>query len=91
MEIELTQFAGIAAVPFLVGLVEVAKRLGMDAVWATPLAIGLGVALSVGWQAVQVYPQAAPWFNAVLIGIALGLAASGLYSGTMKVVDTVKG
>lgn len=81
------EFAGVLAVPFIVGLVEAAKRLGMDAVWATPVAVGLGVALSVGWQAATVYPGAAPWLEALLWGIALGLAASGLYSGTKSVIE----
>jgi hypothetical protein len=43
MEIELTQFAGVLAVPFIIGLVEAAKRLGMSDLWATPLAVGLTV------------------------------------------------
>jgi hypothetical protein len=79
------EFAGVLAVPFIIGLVEAAKRLGMDAVWATPLAVGLGVTLSVAWQTAAVYPGAAPWLQALLWGVALGLAASGLYSGAKRV------
>lgn len=79
------EFAGVLAVPFIVGLVEGAKRMGLDTVWATPVAVGLGVALSVGWQAAAAYPAAAPWLEALLWGIALGLAASGLYSGAKRV------
>jgi hypothetical protein len=79
------EFAGVLAVPFIVGLVEAAKRLGLDSVWATPLAVGLGVALSLGWQTAAAYPAAAPWMSAVLWGVALGLAASGLYSGAKRV------
>ena len=84
MDIELTQFAGVLAVPFIIGLVEAAKRLGMGDLFATPLAVGLGIALSVGWHAATVYPAAAPWVQALMLGIALGLAASGLYSGAKR-------
>ncbi len=33
-----TEYAGILATPLIIGLVETAKRVGLDTPWATPLA-----------------------------------------------------
>ena len=82
-----TEYAGVLAIPLIIGLVEAAKRLGLDAVWATPLAIGIGLAVSLGYQAAQQVPGSEVWLNATLWGVALGLSASGLYSGTKKAIE----
>ncbi|MHB0870764.1 MAG: hypothetical protein ACYC5J_15130 [Chloroflexota bacterium] len=34
-----TEYAGVLAIPLIIGLVEAAKRVGLRTVWATPLAI----------------------------------------------------
>ena len=81
-----TEYAGVLAIPLIIGLVEAAKKVGMDAVWATPMAIGIGLAISVGYVAAQQLPGSEVWVSAVLWGLALGLSASGLYSGTKKAV-----
>lgn len=39
----------------------------------------VGILLSVGLQAMQMYPQVSPWVTAVIYGILFGLSASGLY------------
>lgn len=80
------EFWGVLAVPLIMGLVEVLKRRGLGDDWAAPVAVLLGVALSVGYQVAVVYPVAAPWLQAVLVGMALGLSASGLYSGARQVL-----
>ena len=77
-----TEYAGVLAISLIIGLVEAAKKVGLDTVWATPLAIGL--AISVGYVATQQLPGSEVWVNAVLWGLALGLGASGLYSGAKK-------
>ncbi len=82
-----TEYAGVLAIPLIIGLVEAAKRLGLDAVWATPLAVGLGLAISVGYVAAQRVPGSEVWVDAVLWGLALGLSASGLYSGAKKAMS----
>jgi hypothetical protein len=69
------------AVPLIVGLVELAKRLGLSARYAALLALGLGVAVSGGaWLAAWLGGRGL--FEAALGGLALGLSASGLYSVT---------
>ena len=82
-----TEYAGVLAIPLIIGLVEAAKRLGMDTVWATPLAVAFGLTISVGYEAARQVPGSETWLNAVLWGLALGLSASGLYSGTKTVVS----
>ncbi len=82
-----TEYAGVLAIPLIIGLVEAAKRVGLDAVWATPLAIGLGLAISVGYVVAQQLPGLEVWLDAVMWGLALGLSASGLYSGAKKAVE----
>lgn len=87
-----TELAGIAVVPLIVGLVEVAKRLGLEARWAPPLALILGLAISlgslfVGGCRLEGTPQPATCntlVEALLVGVALGLSAAGLYSGAKK-------
>jgi len=39
---------GVAGVPLVMGLVEVAKRLGLSSHGAPALAVGLGATLSLG-------------------------------------------
>ncbi len=69
------------AVPLIIGLVELAKRLGFSARYAALLALALGVALSAGaWFAASLGGR--DLFEAALGGLALGLSASGLYSVT---------
>lgn len=60
----------------IIGLVEVAKQLGLPSRFAALLAVALGVAL----VAVQQYLQGKGG-DVILAGIATGLAAAGLYSG----------
>ncbi len=75
------EFGGVMAVPLIVGLVELAKRLGLSARYAALLALGLGIAVSSGaWLAAWLGGR--DLFEAVLSGLALGLSASGLYSVT---------
>jgi hypothetical protein len=79
------QIGGVVGVPTIVALVEVAKGMGLGARWAPALAVGLGLALSLGYRATLGVPAGAEWAQAALGGLALGLAASGLYSGTRAV------
>ena len=70
---------GVMVVPLIIGLVEMAKRMGLAARYAALLALGLGVAFSGGaWLAAWIGGRGL--FDAALGGLALGLSASGLYS-----------
>lgn len=68
------------AVPIVLALVEVAKRLGMGSKFAPIAAVVLGLGIF------------AVWGDGVLLdklfeGLISGLTASGLYSGIKKTVE----
>lgn len=69
------ELAHQAAVPIIIGLVEVAKRsLNLPARLAPLLSLALG--LAAGFLLHSATPQ-----RAVIEGLILGLEAAGLYSG----------
>lgn len=74
---ELTEFVGLAAVPVIIGLVEVFKRWIADDRYYPLIALALGIIINVAIA----YQTAGDYLLAVLVGIVAGLAASGLYSG----------
>ena len=76
-------FGGFVMVPVIVGLVEVARRLGLAPVYRAPLAVALGLLLSVGYTVATGLPGGEALANAVLWGLALGLSAAGLHSGVL--------
>lgn len=83
-----TELFGVLLIPLIIGLVEAFKRSGLSVTWAAPVAIGLGLAASLGYQATQGASVPADWYRSVLWGLALGLSASGLYSGTKKAIES---
>ena len=74
---ELSDFVGLAAVPVVVGLVEVCKRWISDDRWYPIIALAFAVIINVAIA----YQTAGDYLLAVLLGVVAGLAASGLYSG----------
>lgn len=78
--IEIEAF-GIALIPVLIGLVEVAKRVGLKNKYAPVFSIALGVIAGV------VYAVPESLSGGILVGIALGLGASGLYSGAKNTLE----
>jgi hypothetical protein len=73
--VDTIEISGVLAVPLIVGLVQVAKGAGLSARWGAPLALVLGVGISVG----TLSPEGL-MAEAVIRGLALGLSACGLYS-----------
>lgn len=76
----LTTIAGVALVPLIVGITELAKLLGLPARWSALLAVSLGLVASLGYQAAGSAPAGRAWADALVAGLALGLSAAGLYS-----------
>ena len=72
-----SDFVGLAAVPVVVGLVEVCKRWIADDRWYPIIALAFGVAINL----TIAYQTGTDYLLAGLVGIVVGLAASGLYSG----------
>jgi hypothetical protein len=72
-----SDFIGLAAVPVIIGLVEVCKRWIADDRWYPIIALvfGIGINLAIAYETQTDY------LLATLVGLVAGLAASGLYSG----------
>jgi hypothetical protein len=73
------------AVPLIVALVELAKRLGCPDRYAPLVALVLGLLTAFGAVAAIPFPPQ-HWFLTLLIGLGLGLGAAGLYSGGRSVL-----
>ena len=70
----------IAAVPFIIALVEVFKRaLDLETKYAPLVAVVLGLTLGLFRAAAAASPVASAYLDAGLIGIMWGLSAAGLY------------
>ncbi|MBM7582163.1 L-cystine uptake protein TcyP (sodium:dicarboxylate symporter family) [Caldicoprobacter guelmensis] len=74
----------IAIIPLIVGIVELLKQIGLPSKFAALVSVLLGIAIGV------VYLSPDDIKKGILVGLALGLAASGLYSGTKSTVEGVK-
>jgi len=75
----------VAIIPLIVGLVELAKKLGLPDKFAAVLSAILGVVIGL------VYVAPDDPAKAVLVGLSMGLAASGLYSGVKNTAEGIKG
>ena len=78
--------AAIAISPFVVGLVEGAKATGLPSRWAMIAALAFGLIIAAlfavaGWAGLD----SENWATAVLVGIAAGMMATGLYAGTKSI------
>jgi len=74
----------IALVPVIVGLVALFTGLGLPKRIAPVVALGFGV---LGGT---VYVAPTNLSEGILVGVTIGLAASGLYSGTKNVIKPPK-
>jgi len=69
----------------VIGLVEVAKKLGMSEKFAPLLALILGLGF-----AFMGFTANADLTQTIVGGIIIGLSAVGLYSGTKNVIEGIK-
>jgi len=69
----------IGAVPLIIGIVELAKRLGLPVKYASLFAVILGVAAAFLLESGAIAQKA-------LTGIVYGLSAAGLYSSAKTVI-----
>ncbi|MBM7717196.1 hypothetical protein JOC94_004221 [Bacillus thermophilus] len=72
---------GIVLIPIILGLVEIGKSLGMPKKYSPVVSLILGILAGI----VYVHPDNLA--AATLVGIALGLAAVGLYSSGKNIVE----
>ena len=71
-------YQGFLVVSVIAGLVELARRLGLGAAYIAPLALGLGLPISLAYTAVGGLPGGEALANVILRGLMLGLSAAGL-------------
>ena len=71
----------IMILPLIIGLVEMLKKSGLPVKLLPVVAIILGVVVGVVYISPGDIPQG------VLVGVAVGLSASGLYSGGKTVIE----
>lgn len=71
----------VAIIPLILGVVELFKKLGLPAKFAALLSVLLGVLIGI----IYIAPENPA--KAILVGLSMGLAASGLYSGTKNTVQ----
>lgn len=74
----------VAIIPFIVGVVELLKEIGLPSKFAAIVSAVIGIIIGI------VYLSPDDIKRGVLVGLALGLAASGLYSGTKSTVDGLR-
>ena len=72
----------VALIPATMGLVEVAKQAGLPSKYAPILSLGIGVALGIATSLDNLQ-------KGIITGIAIGLSASGLYSGTKALTKKI--
>jgi len=77
------EFAGIGLVAVIIGLNEIIKKLGINPKFIPvfSLAFGLGAGVLVGTNIEEV----------IVLGLAMGLSACGLYSSVKNVAQGIKG
>ncbi len=78
----MVEFAGSALIPLIIGVIEIMKQaFNLHARFAPLVALLLGLFISIGWALATDTPGPESIARATLIGMAIGLSASGLYSG----------
>lgn len=71
----------VVILPFIIGLVQVLKKTGLPTRFVPVVSIFFGALIGVIYLSPQDIAQG------ILVGTAIGLSASGLYSGTKTVVE----
>jgi len=76
---------GVPLLLVIIGLVQFAKKLGVNGNLSIVLAMVLGTGLGILYQLSVVVPtDLVGWLGAVLYGLALGLTACGIYDTYKK-------
>lgn len=61
------------------GIVEFVKKFGIKGEKLTLISMITGTTLGILYRVAKMYPAFGEWFQVVMFGIAVGLAASGVY------------
>lgn len=74
----------VAIIPIITGLIEIAKKMGLPKKFSPLIALALGIIAGV----VYIEPQDVA--GGIIIGIAVGLSASGLYEYSKDTIEGAK-
>lgn len=77
----------VAQVALIMALAELVKRLGLDARWIPLVDLVLGILSGIVIYTIYTGLQV---IEGVVLGIALGLSACGLFSGVKNVSEKIK-
>lgn len=77
---------GIPIASAILGITQLAKKLGVSDRAAAPVAVALGVLFGV-LAKLSEDPAVAAWIEPILLGLLTGLAAAGLYSGAKAQIE----
>lgn len=80
---KLFEMYNIAIIPLILGLVELFKRAGVSTKYSSFVAVILGVLAGVFYISPDIK-------EGIIVGLMLGLSASGLYSGAKSVTSSGK-
>ena len=85
---------GASAVAIIAGCVQLLKRIWPATFeggrWAILASVILGLLLSVANKLGEVIPGFSAWYQVVVVGIAAGLGACGLYDASKRTAQTVR-
>lgn len=85
---DITMLIGIGGVPIVVGLVEVMKKFVTDDRFWPLFAIAYGILWNtIAALATKSIHDQSDLANAILVGVVIGLAAAGLYSGSRTMLS----
>lgn len=74
----------ISQIGLIIGIAEVIKRLGVESKWIPLIDVGLGVAFGVLINFLALGNGIA---QSIILGLAMGLSACGLFSGVKNVTE----
>ena len=86
-EMSIYLLSPVAQVALIIGLAELVKKAGMPAKFVPILDVVLGLISGIAVYGVYL----GNGFNGVLIGLALGLSACGLFSGIKNLTEVGNG
>jgi hypothetical protein len=75
----------LSVVPVIIGLVVLALRLGLPPIYETPLAVALGMAISLSYALATQFPGGTLVADALLRDMAVGLTTAGLIATVRRI------
>jgi hypothetical protein len=81
-EFESLAIGGVLVMPLVLGLVQFAKKFGLDGIWNIVVAVGLGIffgGIAFGIEEGLIAAAWVPYIKWVVFALSVGLGTGGLY------------